>query len=295
MNTDSRPVGSADDALSSRFWAGLPWAPFVIPFLVYGLIGSLEPSDPPEPNLLGFTVAYEHYPLIYTVKIAATIAALAIFWPAYTQSPSLLWGGARGGEIPNEGTDLASPPSVPGGGARRGGFLVRVSPLAIVVGVVGGLLWIALAHVPLEQLLAPFGIGDWFARSDRPAFNPFEQLKDNQAWAYGFLGIRFIGLVLVVAMMEELFLRGFLMRFVMHANWPQVPFGEVNGTAIAVGTIFPMLTHPPSELLAVAVWFSLVTWLMVRTKNFWDCVAAHAITNLMLGIYVVVFKQWWLW
>ena len=286
MNTDPRPIGSEGDMQSRRFWSGVPWAPFVIPFLVYGLIGSLEPSDPPEPNLLGFTIAYKHYPLIYTVKIAATIAALAIFWPAYRQQ---LPSPVRAGGVPR------SPSPVRGGGARGGGFSFRISPLAVVVGIVGGVLWIALAHVPLEQLLAPFGIGDWFARSDRPAFNPFEQLKDNPAWMYGFLGIRFIGLVLVVAMMEELFLRGFLMRFVMHANWPQVPFGEVNGTAIAAGTLFPMLTHPPSEILAVAVWFSLVTWLMIRTKNFWDCVAAHAITNLMLGIYVVTFKQWWLW
>ena len=32
----------------------------------------------------------------------------------------------------------------------------------------------------------------------------------------------------------------------------------------------------------------MITWLMLRTRNIWDCVAAHAITNLILGIYVVV-------
>jgi CAAX prenyl protease-like protein len=240
---------------------------------VYGLIGSFEPSNPPEPNILGVTVAYENYPLVYTLKIVATIAVLAIFSPAFFHFPS----------------------SVPGGGATGGGFTFRVSALAVIVGIVGAVLWIALAHVPLAKLAAPLGLADWFDTSDRPSFNPFEQLAGNSAWAYGFLAIRFIGLALVVPLMEELFLRGFLMRFVMHANWPQVPFGDVNRLAIAVGTFFPMLTHPPSELLAVAVWFSLVTWLMVRTKNFWDCVIAHAATNLLLGIYVVAFKQWWLW
>ena len=29
----------------------------------------------------------------------------------------------------------------------------------------------------------------------------------------------------------------------------------------------------------------MVTWMYLRTKNFWDCVAAHAITNLLLGLY----------
>ncbi len=58
-----------------------------------------------------------------------------------------------------------------------------------------------------------------------------------------------------------------------------------------VGTVFPMLIHP-AELLAAAVWFSMVTWLMVRTRNVWDCVAAHAVTNLLLGVYVVTSGEW---
>ena len=73
-----------------------------------------------------------------------------------------------------------------------------------------------------------------------------------------------------------------------------MPFGQVTPLAVVVGTAVPMLMHP-GELLAAFVWFSLVTWLMVRTKNIWDCVAAHAMTNLLLGIYVVTQHQWQLW
>jgi membrane protease YdiL (CAAX protease family) len=54
-----------------------------------------------------------------------------------------------------------------------------------------------------------------------------------------------------------------------------------------------VIYHP--EKLAALVWFSLVTWLMWRTRNIWDCVAAHAVTNLLLGIYVVTQHQWQLW
>ena len=84
------------------------------------------------------------------------------------------------------------------------------------------------------------------------------------------------------------------MRVVMHDNWWQIPFGEVNRTAILVGTLIPALAHP-NELLAAVAWFGMVTWLMVRTRNIWDCVAAHAVTNLLLGIYVLTFDQWYLW
>ncbi len=86
---------------------------------------------------------------------------------------------------------------------------------------------------------------------------------------------------------EEFFLRGFLMRLVVDQDWWKVPFGKVNAAAVAVSIVVPVLTHQPGEFLAAAAWFGMVTWLMVRTRNPWDCVLAHAVTNLLLGIYVV--------
>ena len=35
--------------------------------------------------------------------------------------------------------------------------------------------------------------------------------------------------------------------------------------------------------------------LYARTRNLWDCVAAHAITNGMLGVYIVLWQDWTLW
>jgi CAAX prenyl protease-like protein len=96
-----------------------------------------------------------------------------------------------------------------------------------------------------------------------------------------------------VPIIEEFFLRGFLMRFVVTHDWWNVSFGRITPLAVLVGTLFPVLTHP--EKLAALVWFSLITVLMVRTRNIWDCVAAHAITNLLLGLYVVGFGRWHLW
>jgi uncharacterized protein len=54
----------------------------------------------------------------------------------------------------------------------------------------------------------------------------------------------------------------------------------------------PVLMHP-AEMLAAAVWFTLVTWLMFKTKNIWDCVVAHGVTNLLLGIWVVASGDWY--
>ena len=128
----------------------------------------------------------------------------------------------------------------------------------------------------------------------RPAsrVQSLEELAAAPAWAWTFLAIRFFGLVVVVPVIEEFFLRGFLMRLVVDQDWWKVPFGKVNAAAVAVSIIVPMLWHQPGEFLSAAAWFGLVTWLMVRTRNPWDCVLAHATTNLLLGIYVVCWGEW---
>lgn len=264
------PGGDGDELWSDSprkaLLARHPWLLFVLPFAVYMLVGSLEPlppkvdaaagAEPPAASSLG--VRYEHYPIIYTAKIALTIAAMWFVAPGY-------------------------------------GFRFRISPLAAVVGVVGVALWIWICSLHLEpKLLGPLGLGWIVGSGERPAYNPLEQLATTPLLAYGFLAIRFLGLAVIVPIIEEFFLRGFVMRFATQEKWWEVPFGTASWTAIAVGTIVPMLMHP-GELLAAAVWFSLVTWLMLRTKNIWDCVAAHAVTNLLLGIYVVAFHQWQLW
>jgi CAAX prenyl protease-like protein len=118
-------------------------------------------------------------------------------------------------------------------------------------------------------------------------------MSDTPQLAYAFLAIRFFGLVAVVPLMEEFFLRGFLMRYFIDYDWWKVPFATVTPIALITGTAVPMLMHP-QELLAAFVWFSMVTWLMVRTKNIWDCVVAHAVTNLLMGLWVLYSGDWWL-
>jgi CAAX prenyl protease-like protein len=152
--------------------------------------------------------------------------------------------------------------------------------------------WIGLCQLGLEErLLAPIGLGGFVGLGARSAFNPFEQLA-GPATAWAFLAVRFLGLAVVVAVIEEFLLRGFVMRLFVDADWADVPFGNVNLTAVLIGAvIYPVLTHPAEAFAAVA-WFSLITLLMVRTRNIWDCVVAHGITNLLLGLWVLYSGQW---
>lgn len=242
-----------------RFLQHHPWLPFVLPYVVFLLVGTLEPTPQvPGGAAIGLAIPYDAYPWVYAAKLVLTLAALLIVWPGYRQFP------------------------------------VQVTLLGVLVGVLGAVLWIGLAEWRLEErLVGPLGLGRFLDLGRRSGFDPWQHLHHPAAIA-GFLALRFLGLVAVVPVIEEFFLRGFVMRFVIQRDWWKVPIGQVTWGAAIVGTLVPMATHP-AELLAAAVWFSLITWLLVQTKSLWDCVAAHAVTNVLLGLYTIYSGHWWLW
>ena len=164
---------------------------------------------------------------------------------------------------------------------------INYSSLSLAVGVVGIVIWIALWH--LQRLILPGLTPDV-----RAAFNPFVELQDNPQWRNLFLIIRFFGLVILVPFVEEFFLRGWLVRYCDDPDWDEMPIGFV-GLWGWVGVIVYAVFSHPGEAVAALAWFSMVTWLYIRTRSIWNCVIAHAITNLLLGLYVIYFKAWALW
>ena len=232
-----------------------PWVAFLLPLTVFMLVGTLEATELSGSRFFGL-IRYEFYPLVYATKILLTTMALIFVWPMY------------------------------------GVFPFRLSPLALGVGVVGVVAWIGLVHLGLEQMLS---LGWLIERGERVGYNPLEALGHRPAAAYAFLVVRFYGLAVVTPVAEEMFLRGFLIRYVEDPDrWSTQPIGRVGWGALMAGTVFPMMTHP-GELFAALVWFSLVSWLMIRTRNIWDCIAAHMITNLLLGLYVMATGHWQFW
>jgi CAAX prenyl protease-like protein len=260
------------------------WVPYALPLLVYMFSAQLEPNpttdtrdtsasvepggnqsdpfadDPPDtPPADRFSPAKPglSYPLVYALRIALTIIAMSLVWPAYRQFP---W---------------------------------RVSGLSLAVGAFGAVVWIGLATLQRDALPLPAAAAQWLG-GVRAGYDPLTSFREQPLALAGFLAVRFLGLALIVPIIEEFFLRGFLMRFVMQADWWNVTIGSVSTAAIVAMLAYALLTHP-SEMLAALAWFSLVTWLVARTKNVWDAVAAHAVTNLLLGVWVLWSRQWWLW
>ncbi|TWU19684.1 CAAX prenyl protease-related protein [Allorhodopirellula heiligendammensis] len=257
MNSLSETSHEPPTATSSRehLLEQHPWVAFVLPLVVFMLVGTLEATERSGATLFGL-VGVELYPVVYTVKILLTIIALVLVWPAYRVFP------------------------------------MRLSPAAIGVGVMGVIIWIGIDALDIEQML---GFG-WLAdRGERVAYNPLAALQHSPVLAYAFLAVRFFGLAVVIAVAEEMFLRGFLIRYVEDPDrWNTLPLSQLGWPALITGTVFPMLMHP-GELFAAMAWFSMVSWLMLRTGNIWDCITAHMVTNLLLGIYVMSTGNWHLW
>ena len=172
-------------------------------------------------------------------------------------------------------------------------FPFRFHFLSIWFGCVGAVLWISICNLHLEtKILTTLGLSADFLGS-RESINPLDFFEGSIERA-SFLFSRFSLLVIGVPFAEELFLRGFLLRYVNDTDWTRVKLESLNWTAILVTAVYGVLTHP-SEWIAAAIWFSMVSVLMLRTKNLWDCIIAHSVTNGILGLYIILYQDWRLW
>jgi CAAX prenyl protease-like protein len=150
--------------------------------------------------------------------------------------------------------------------------------LAAGVGFVVFLLWINL-DAPMLR------IGEATA-----SFTPLDAQGQLQ-WA--LVAVRWIGAALLVPVMEELFWRSFLMRWIDRPQFETVVPHQVSIKAVVLSTFVFMLAH---TLWLAAIMAGLAyAWLFKRTGKLWVPVLAHAVTNGVLGVWVVATGNWGFW
>ena len=128
-----------------------------------------------------------------------------------------------------------------------------------------------------------------------PPFDPFAAIASPQmAWAFAMF--RWIaGAVIVVPVMEELFWRDFLWRQVLApSNFKLAAVGERSLPALLVVSIAFSTVHGNWWPTAI-VWALMIGGLLMATHSLGACIVAHAVTNLLLGSYVLVTKDWGFW
>lgn len=150
--------------------------------------------------------------------------------------------------------------------------------LAIVSGVFVFLLWVL-----------PEGLYPQIGHS--AGFNPYEQA--NGFMVYLFIAVRMIGAVLVVPLMEELFWRSFALRFVIHSDFKSIPLGHFSWFSFLLVSVAFGFEHHRWLVGIVAGW--VYAGILYRSKNLFTPILSHAITNFLLGVYVITTQQWSFW
>ena len=164
----------------------------------------------------------------------------------------------------------------------------------LLFGLVGIALWIAFSHLQLERQAAALlpSFLSFLKPGERVSYNPFEALGYGVA-GWGFISIRLVGIAVLVPIAEELFWRGFLLRWIIDPEWERVSLGEYTWQSCALVTLMFTLAHP--EWLAAATYCLLINALLYWKKDLWLCIVAHATSNLALALYVLATGTWWLW
>jgi CAAX prenyl protease-like protein len=126
-------------------------------------------------------------------------------------------------------------------------------------------------------------------------FNPDVLQNEPALWWLTVLS-RFVRLAIVVPLLEEIFWRGFLMRYLIKSpEFETVKIGTYSALSFWVVAALFALEHEQVDWVAAFATGILFNLVAVRTKSLSSCVVAHATTNLCLGLYVMATQQWGYW
>lgn len=100
--------------------------------------------------------------------------------------------------------------------------------------------------------------------------------------------------VLVVPVLEELFWRGWLMRWIANPDFRKLPLGQYDARAFWLVALLFAMEHGSYWEVGFAAG-AIYNWWMLRTRRLSDLILAHAVTNACLCWYVVAAGHWEYW
>jgi CAAX prenyl protease-like protein len=147
---------------------------------------------------------------------------------------------------------------------------------AVVTGVVVLVLWVSLD-------------AGWMIVGSSPGYDP--RVDGRIDWL--LVAIRIAGAALVVPVMEELFWRSFLMRWIDAADFESVEPSQLSLKSFVITVLLFGIEH--NLWLAGIVAGIAYGWLYKRYRNLWSPILAHAVTNGLLGLWVLRTGSWSYW
>lgn len=161
-----------------------------------------------------------------------------------------------------------------------------ISVEAIAVGIAVFVIWVALdPFVPQNHI--------FFTPTANDVWNPFARFGAGSNMGWFLVGVRLFGSSFVVPPLEEVFWRSFMYRYSVRTNFESVPLNTFHPTAfIVISLLFGLEHYQWVQGFLCGMAFQ---WLVINKNRLGDAIAAHAITNLLLGVWVVARGDWQFW
>jgi len=134
---------------------------------------------------------------------------------------------------------------------------------------------------------------DWTFGFQSPprGFNPALFTDETSRWL--MIGVRFVGAVVIVPVMEELFWRSWLLRYLIKDDFTSVAVGSFSlFSFLAVSLLFGLEHHFILAGIMAGVFFNAICYV---TKSIAQCILAHMVANLLLAGYVLSTGKWLFW
>jgi CAAX prenyl protease-like protein len=158
---------------------------------------------------------------------------------------------------------------------------------SVLVGVAVFVIWIG------PDLLFPGYHAHWLFTNSVTG-SVAATLPESSRGDVAVLTLRTLRAAVFVPIAEELFWRGWLMRWIIGQNFEDVPLGTYSVRAFWIVAVLFALEHGALWDVGLAAGV-LYNWWMVRTKSLGDVILAHGITNAVLSAYVILAGRWEYW
>ena len=151
---------------------------------------------------------------------------------------------------------------------------------AVVIGIAVFVMWV--------------GIDPYYPQfKSSELWDPHRQFGQNSALAWLMIVTRILGSTLVVPPLEEVFYRSFLYRYFARSDFLSLPLNRfLPWPFFATAAVFGF-SH--FQWLAGILCGMAYQWLVLRKNRLGDAMTAHAITNFLLGVWVVWKPAWQFW
>lgn len=108
------------------------------------------------------------------------------------------------------------------------------------------------------------------------------------------LTFRTLRAVVLVPIIEELFWRAWLLRWLINPDFEKVRLGAYTASSFLLCALLFASEHGPFWDVGLAAGLIYNAW-MIRTRSLGDCILAHAVTNGALCAYVIATGAWQYW